>query len=351
MRADVFNQFITEIFAPYLAENNIKKPVILFIDGHKSHITLQLRLTCKELGVELVALYPNTTRITQPADVSVFGPIKKMYQKTVRKFQSENVGEVACGLCPFDENAIDYSKCLDSPRRVEETDRQTADYDENKIMSLKEFENIVGLAMIDKMKRLKSEERNKELEFVNATAFLGITLDNRLQWSPHMRSYLYSDFLPGQSHRILKGKGGSISGTGSPRLNRGDEDRHLLCLVLQKDEKYRKKSALVLNVCGIMNDQYDYVRELIKDRLAQITTLLPPITTALIRLIVCSVFSVLSYIWKKFMIEWKGMIYEKPYTYTMSSGVHRLQCLHQNKWGLGISLIGLTSERVSDRNV
>lgn len=39
MTADVFNQFITTIFAPYLAENNIKKPVILFIDGHKSHIT------------------------------------------------------------------------------------------------------------------------------------------------------------------------------------------------------------------------------------------------------------------------------------------------------------------------
>ncbi|GBP20461.1 Tigger transposable element-derived protein 6 [Eumeta japonica] len=184
MTADVFNQFITELFAPYLAENNIKKPVILFIDGHKSHITLQLSLTCKELGVELVALYPNTTRITQPADVSVFGPIKKMYRKAVYKFQSENVGEVvtklniaiiikaivddlksqtiikgfqACGLCPFDENAIDYSKCLGAPRSVEGTDRQTADYDENKIMSLKEFENIVGLVMIDKMKRLKSE--------------------------------------------------------------------------------------------------------------------------------------------------------------------------------------------------
>ncbi|GBO99903.1 hypothetical protein EVAR_74276_1 [Eumeta japonica] len=28
--------------------------------------------------------------------------------------------------------------------------------------------------------------RNKELEFVNATVFLGITLDNRLQWCPHI---------------------------------------------------------------------------------------------------------------------------------------------------------------------
>ncbi|GBP61640.1 Probable RNA-directed DNA polymerase from transposon BS [Eumeta japonica] len=28
--------------------------------------------------------------------------------------------------------------------------------------------------------------RNKELEFVNSTVFLGITLDNRLQWGPHI---------------------------------------------------------------------------------------------------------------------------------------------------------------------
>ncbi|GBP74307.1 hypothetical protein EVAR_42886_1 [Eumeta japonica] len=28
--------------------------------------------------------------------------------------------------------------------------------------------------------------RNKELEFVNATVFLGITLNNRLQWGPHI---------------------------------------------------------------------------------------------------------------------------------------------------------------------
>ncbi|GBP66526.1 hypothetical protein EVAR_54020_1 [Eumeta japonica] len=148
----------------------------------------RLSLTCKELGVELVALYPNTTRITQPADVSVFGPIKKMYRKAVRKFQSENVGEVACGLCPFDKNAIDYSKCLGAPRSVEETDRQTADYDENKIMSLKEFENIVGLVMIDKTKRLKSEEnkrksvRNTErIPFVITSENFGLAIKKEME--------------------------------------------------------------------------------------------------------------------------------------------------------------------------
>ncbi|GBP38568.1 hypothetical protein EVAR_96170_1 [Eumeta japonica] len=29
--------------------------------------------------------------------------------------------------------------------------------------------------------------RNKELKFVNSTVYLGITLDNRLQWGPHIK--------------------------------------------------------------------------------------------------------------------------------------------------------------------
>ncbi|GBP09493.1 hypothetical protein EVAR_76514_1 [Eumeta japonica] len=31
---------------------------------------------------------------------------------------------------------------------------------------------------------------NKELEFVNSTVFLGITLDDRLQWGPHIISIM-----------------------------------------------------------------------------------------------------------------------------------------------------------------
>ncbi|GBP69793.1 hypothetical protein EVAR_51956_1 [Eumeta japonica] len=34
--------------------------------------------------------------------------------------------------------------------------------------------------------RSRRSVRNKELEFVNSTVFLGITLDDRLQWSPHI---------------------------------------------------------------------------------------------------------------------------------------------------------------------
>ncbi|GBP59789.1 hypothetical protein EVAR_30058_1 [Eumeta japonica] len=39
---------------------------------------------------------------------------------------------------------------------------------------------------ISKVQKWFTAIHNKELEFVNSTVFLGITLDNRLQWSPHI---------------------------------------------------------------------------------------------------------------------------------------------------------------------
>ncbi|GBP65266.1 Probable RNA-directed DNA polymerase from transposon BS [Eumeta japonica] len=38
----------------------------------------------------------------------------------------------------------------------------------------------------NRVQRVDVNVRNKELEFVNSTVFLGITLDNRLQWGPHI---------------------------------------------------------------------------------------------------------------------------------------------------------------------
>lgn len=42
MKAEVFYEYIGIIFYPFLIENNIQFPVILFVDGHKSHLTYQL---------------------------------------------------------------------------------------------------------------------------------------------------------------------------------------------------------------------------------------------------------------------------------------------------------------------
>jgi len=39
MKSETFYEFVANILHPFLLLNNIKLPVILFVDGHKSHLT------------------------------------------------------------------------------------------------------------------------------------------------------------------------------------------------------------------------------------------------------------------------------------------------------------------------
>lgn len=149
MTSELFFKYIANVFYPYLKKQGIKLPVIYFLDGHKTHITYDVGKLCKELGIELIALYPNGTRILQPADVAVFRPVKAAWKDAARAWLINNPRESitkvnfagilkaaltksikadtlingfrACGLIPFNPDAIDFTKCLgsDKNRQVE----------------------------------------------------------------------------------------------------------------------------------------------------------------------------------------------------------------------------------------
>lgn len=144
INSEVFFEYIANHFLPYVKSNNITRPVALFVDGHRSHLTQQVSKFCDENGVILIALFPNTTHIMQPADVSVFKPLKAGWTSAVRDWKFENFpkdvtrhtfgtilkdvfekfalpktiqnGFRKSGLFPFDKNNVDYSKCI--PNRV-----------------------------------------------------------------------------------------------------------------------------------------------------------------------------------------------------------------------------------------
>lgn len=52
-------------------------PVVLFFDGHFSHISLTLVDLSQDSGVHLMVLLSNTTRVLQPLDVGIYGPLKQ----------------------------------------------------------------------------------------------------------------------------------------------------------------------------------------------------------------------------------------------------------------------------------
>ena len=152
MKSECFFEYIANGFIPWIEEQNIKKPVILFVDGHSTHLTLQVSKLCDENDVILYLLPPNTTHILQPADVGAFKSMKQHWRQEVHEFQRTNPNVVVChsnvapllrnvlerikddviksgflatGLCPLDPNRPDYAKCLDieNEEDSEETDR------------------------------------------------------------------------------------------------------------------------------------------------------------------------------------------------------------------------------------
>lgn len=136
MCGSTFYEYVTNVFVPWLDKQKIERPILLFIDGHVSHMTLHLSQFCSNNGIELFALYPNSTHLIQPMDVAVFKPLKQFWRKSVRdwhlknhgkKLRKENFGNIfenalsnitketiqngfkRCGLCPFNVENVKFS--------------------------------------------------------------------------------------------------------------------------------------------------------------------------------------------------------------------------------------------------
>lgn len=135
MKTELFFEYIGNVFHLYLAKRGTKFPIILFVDGHSTYLSCQLSNLCSELKIILICLYANSTWILQPEDVPAFKSLKSYCKKAVLDWKRQNHSEetfgtvlkivdtyyksetvvngfVATGLCPWNANAIDYTKCL-----------------------------------------------------------------------------------------------------------------------------------------------------------------------------------------------------------------------------------------------
>ncbi|XP_073991864.1 uncharacterized protein [Rhodnius prolixus] len=86
----VFYEYLANIFYPWLVRQGIRFPVILFIDGHTAHLTLETSQFCVEKRIILVALHPNATHFIQPMDISVFKSLKQNWQEKVHEWRFHN---------------------------------------------------------------------------------------------------------------------------------------------------------------------------------------------------------------------------------------------------------------------
>lgn len=80
MTGETFFNYVANVFLPWVLSQNIQLPIVLFIDGHSSHMTLSLGEFCKDAGIILIALCPNATHVLQPMDVGYFRSLKRHWK-------------------------------------------------------------------------------------------------------------------------------------------------------------------------------------------------------------------------------------------------------------------------------
>ena len=137
--SELFIKWMEKIFLKFAVP---ERPIILFIDGHKSHVTLDVVDMARNNDVILFCLPPHTTHALQPLDVAVFKSFKNHFSKAVKAlsfakknfvvskrdfaqvvkdpfeqaFSIPNIksGFRKSGSFPFNRNVVDESKMLPS---------------------------------------------------------------------------------------------------------------------------------------------------------------------------------------------------------------------------------------------
>ena len=86
----------TELFYGWLANHFAKRvterPNVLLVDGHSSHIDVEVSKFCKDQQIHLYCLPPHTSHVTQPLDVGFYGALKTSWGKACEKYKLANPG-------------------------------------------------------------------------------------------------------------------------------------------------------------------------------------------------------------------------------------------------------------------
>ncbi|XP_053400574.1 uncharacterized protein LOC128557324 [Mercenaria mercenaria] len=78
----------------YAKAQEIRFPIILFVDGDFTHMSLTVAEYSKENDVILYRLLPNATHIFQVCDIGFFSLMKSAWKQCAKDCQMDNIGKV-----------------------------------------------------------------------------------------------------------------------------------------------------------------------------------------------------------------------------------------------------------------
>ncbi|XP_046568265.1 uncharacterized protein LOC124276668 [Haliotis rubra] len=93
MDSVLFVDWLRDVFIPSVKHQGVQFPVLLFVDGHSTHITWDASEICKKNDVILYCLQEHASHLMQPLDLRLFSSLKENWKQAVRQYQMEHVGD------------------------------------------------------------------------------------------------------------------------------------------------------------------------------------------------------------------------------------------------------------------
>ena len=84
--------FFMWFFKHFLTHVVSERPLLLLLDGHSFHFTLELVKATPKKDMIIFCLPPHTTADSQPLDTKCFGPLKTYWLKTFHQHLFDNPG-------------------------------------------------------------------------------------------------------------------------------------------------------------------------------------------------------------------------------------------------------------------
>lgn len=78
----------TGVFAEWFnhfADTVPERPLLLLLDGHLTHISIQVISRALEENIVIIKFPPHVTDVMQPLDVACFGPLKRRWEKLLQE--------------------------------------------------------------------------------------------------------------------------------------------------------------------------------------------------------------------------------------------------------------------------
>ena len=121
----VFKQYLSNHFLNFIPGRN-DDPVLLLLDGHKSHVAVDIIEWAQERSIILHILPAHTSHILQPLDVGCYGPLQRIYDNECHKTMRQNHSIITrYNVCELGCKA--YQRAL-SPENLQSAFRKTGIY-------------------------------------------------------------------------------------------------------------------------------------------------------------------------------------------------------------------------------